>query len=187
MDGNLVNLFSNALLSADGRMFGLDAQLLFELCIQGINILILFTFLSYILFNPVRDLLNKRKEKIKSDREEAQRDKEEAQKFKAEYDEKIKTVDKEAEELLSAARKKALKRENEIIDEAKAEAARIIARANNEIELEKKKVKDELKKEMISIATVMAEKMVAVSIDSAKQDALIEETLKEMGEETWLS
>ena len=180
MDGNLVNLFSNALLSADGRMFGLDAQLLFELCIQGINILILFTFLSYILFNPVRDLLNKRKEKIKSDREEAQ-------KFKAEYDEKIKTVDKEAEELLSAARKKALKRENEIIDEAKAEAARIIARANNEIELEKKKVKDELKKEMISIATVMAEKMVAVSIDSAKQDALIEETLKEMGEETWLS
>ena len=79
MDGNLVNLFSNALLSADGRMFGLDAQLLFELCIQGINILILFTFLSYILFNPVRDLLNKRKEKIKSDREEAQRDKEEAQ------------------------------------------------------------------------------------------------------------
>ena len=40
---------------------------------------------------------------------------------------------------------------------------------------------------MISIATVMAEKMVAVSIDSAKQDALIEETLKEMGEETWLS
>ena len=52
MDGNLVNLFSNALLSADGRMFGLDAQLLFELCIQGINILILFTFLSYI-YSPL--------------------------------------------------------------------------------------------------------------------------------------
>ena len=60
---------------------------------------------------------------------------------------------------MSQTRKNAVKRENEIVDEAKAEAARIVDRANHDIELEKSKVKDDVKKEMISVATVMAEKI----------------------------
>ena len=71
--------------------------------------------------------------------------------------------------------------------EAKEEAAKIIARANNEIELERKRALDDMKQEMISIASAMAGKVVAASIDTSVQDELIEETLKEMGEQTWLS
>jgi F-type H+-transporting ATPase subunit b len=40
---------------------------------------------------------------------------------------------------------------------------------------------------MISIATMMAEKMVSVSVDAEIQERLIEDTLKEMGENTWQS
>ena len=86
---------------------------------------------------------------------------------------------------MSDSRKKALQRENEIIAEAKEEAARIIANAQQEAELEKKRVKDEVKQEMISIAALMSEKIVAASIDTEKQNALIEQTLEEMGENTW--
>ena len=46
---------------------------------------------------------------------------------------------------------------------------------------------DEMKQEMIAIAAAMAGKDVAASIDTSVQDELIEETLKEMGEQTWLS
>ena len=39
---------------------------------------------------------------------------------------------------------------------------------------------DEMKQEMIEIASMMAGKVVAASIDTTIQDALVEETLKEM-------
>ncbi len=44
-----------------------------------------------------------------------------------------------------------------------------------------------MKKEMISIASVMAGKVVAASIDTNIQNSLIDETLKEIGDSTWLS
>lgn len=80
-----------------------------------------------------------------------------------------------------------MENENRIIAEAKEEAARIMERARTEAELEKQKLADDVKKEIISVASLMAGKVVAASIDTKVQDQLIEETLKEMGENTWLS
>ena len=100
---------------------------------------------------------------------------------------RIRDIDKQAEEILSAARQKALANEADIVAKAKEEAARIIARANAEAELEKKKAADDVKKEMIQIASAMAGKVVAANIDTTVSDGLIDETLKEIGESTWLS
>lgn len=132
-------------------------------------------------------MLKKRKERIENDIETAKQNKEDALALKSEYEAKLKEADKEVERILSEARKKALKKEETIIAEAKEEAARIIARAQNEIELEEKRAMDDMKKEMIQVASMMACKVVAQSIDVQIQDTLIEETLKEMGENTWQS
>ena len=175
------------LAESDGRVFGLDWQLLFDILIQGFAVFLLFIFLSYILIDPVRKVLEERREKIKNDVESAASDRAEAAKLKAEYDAKIKKADDEASEILSAARKKAVKNEENIIADANAEAARIISRANQEAELEKSNVKDEVKQEIINVATDMAGKFVAGSMDDSKQAALIDETLKEMGDDTWLN
>lgn len=107
--------------------------------------------------------------------------------FKDEYDTKLKRIDKEAEQILSDARKKAMQRENEIIADARAEAARIMENAKSEAELEKKRVKDEVKQEIISVAALMSEKIIAASVDEQTQNALFEQTLKEMGDKTWLN
>ena len=42
-----------------------------------------------------------------------------------------------------------------------------------------------MNQEMIEIESMMAGKVVAASIDTTIQDALVEETLKEMGDTTW--
>ena len=127
-----------ALLSEEtGRIFGLDAQLLFDILIQGLAVFLLFIFLTYVLI------------------------------------------------ILSSARKRAVKNEENIIAEAKEEAGRIIDRANSEAELEKERVKDEVKQEIIGVATAMAGKFVASSLDESTQASLIDETLKEMGDDTW--
>ena len=169
------------------RLFTLDAQLAFDTVVLALSMLLLFTVLSFVLFNPVRDLLEKRRQRIVDDQESAKKEKEEAIAYKEEYNEKLKEVDKEAQEILSAARKQAKQNEAKIVAEAKEEAARIIARANAEIELEKKRALDDMKQEMITIASMMAGKVVAASIDTKVQESLIDETLKEMGEGTWLS
>lgn len=169
------------------RLIGFDPQLLSEVFWTAINIFILFFGLSYMLFNPVRNVLEKRRQKIAGELAEAADDKKTAAALKAEYEGKLKEISKEADGILEDARKKAKAREAEIIAEAKAEAARIMERAGREIELEKKKAIDDMKQEVVSIASLMAGKVVAVSIDTTVQDALIEETLKEMGDSTWQS
>lgn len=169
------------------RLFNLDVQLLHDTVLLAISIFVLFLALSYLLLNPVRKMLYDRQRKIQGDIDSAKSDKEKATAMKAEYEEKLKNVDKEAEAILSEARQKALKNEAHIIDEAKQEAARIIQRANEEARLEKNRAMDEMKQEMITVASMMAAKVVAASIDTTVQNTLVEETLKEMGGSTWQS
>jgi len=169
------------------RLIGFDAQLLYDMFWTALNIFILFFGMSYLLFNPARDMLERRKQKIAGELADAANDKEAAAAMKAEYEKKLKEVSKEADAILEEARRKAKIRESEIIAEARAEAARIVERGNREVELERKKALDDMKQEIVSIASLMAGKVVAASIDTTVQDALIEETLKEMGESTWQS
>ena len=169
------------------RLFDLDFQLLNDAVLLAIAVFFLFLIMSNLLFNPARKLLQDRKDGIARDIADAKKDKEEAEKLKAEYEAKLKDINKERDAILAEARQKALKNETKIISDAKEEAAAIIARANEEAELEKKKVADEVKQEMISVAAVMASKVVAANIDTTIQNTLVEQTLKEMGENTWLN
>ena len=175
------------------RLINFDPQWINDIVITGINIFILFFVMSYFLFNPAREVLEKRRTRIHSSekrhvgKQKKQGSREHALALKAEYEDKIKSIDKEAQEILDAARKKAKKQEADILAEAREEANRIVDRANREIELEKKKALEDMKTEIVSIASLMAEKAVAASMDVKIQDSLIEETLKEMGESTWQS
>ena len=169
------------------RLFDLDLQLLADAGLMMISIFVLFLFASYFLFNPAREFLKKRQDKIRGELEGAAKDKEDAAALKAEYEDKLKNIDKEADEILSDATKRALANENKIVADAKEEAARIIERARVEAELEKQKAADDVKREMVVIASMMAGKVVRASIDTSIQESLVNETLKEIGESTWLS
>ena len=169
------------------RLFDLDFQLLNDAVLLAVAVFFLFLIMSNMLFNPARKLLQNRKDGIARDIADAKKDKEEAEKLKAEYEAKLKDIQKERDEILAEARQKALKNETKIINDAKADAAAIIARANEEAELEKRKVADDVKQEMITVAALMAQKVVAANMDITIQNTLVEQTLKEMGEKTWLN
>ena len=175
------------LLSLDDRIFGLDAQLIFQLIFTGIAIFLLFMAASYLLLDPVRKKLNDRKEKVMREQREALENREAALRMREEYDGKLREINKTAEQILSDSRKKAMQRENEIILNAREEAGRIIAGAKEEAALEQKRVNDEVKQEIISVASLLSEKLVSASLDEEKQNALIEQTLREIGDDTWQS
>lgn len=169
------------------RLFDLDWQLVADACLTIVAVFVLVFLMSYLLFDPARKMLNGRKEKIRGELETARHDVEEASRLKEEYEAKLKDVDKEAEAILSEARRKALNNENQIVAQAKEEAARILERTRVEAELEKQKVSDEVKQEIVLVASLMAGKIVSAAIDTTAQNQLIDETLKELGEKTWLS
>ena len=184
----------NTLLSATGvlatmepRLFDLDFQLFHDAALMIIAVVALFLIMSYFLFNPARAFLKKRQEKIRTELEDAKNNQEDAKALKAEYESKLKNIDKEAESILADARKRALANENRIVAAAKEEAASIIERAREEARLEKQKLADDVKKEIVAVAALMAGKVVASKVDVTIQDSLIDETLKEMGDSTWLS
>lgn len=169
------------------RVFDLDFQLLADSALMIIAVFALFLVASYFLFNPVRNMMNKRTEKIKGELDDAAKNQADAAALKEEYEGKLKEVDKEAEQILSDARKRALENENRIVASAKEEAAAIIERARTEAQLEKQKAADDVKREMVVLASLMAGKVVKASIDTTVQESLIDDTLKEIGESTWQS
>lgn len=169
------------------RLFDLDFQLLHDAVITAVAVFVLFLFMSYMLFKPTRDLLRKRQERILADLDSAKQDKDEALSLKNEYEAKMAGAQKDADAVLAEARQKAVRNEEQIIAQAKDEASNIIKQAQNEAELEKRKAADEVKTQIIDVASLMAGKVVAAGIDTNIQDSLIEETLKEVGESTWQS
>ena len=171
--------------SMSGRVFGLDAQLLVDVLITACAMLFLFFLLSYLIFNPARDLLKKRQEKVVSDLADAAKEKEEAAAFKAEYETKLGNAHKDADYIIAEGRIKAMQQHEKMVADAEAEAARIKNRAEKEIELEKEKAKDDVRREIIDVASVMAGRFVAESMDEAKQEALAKEVIDGMGESTW--
>lgn len=169
------------------RLFDLDMQLVADAALMIVAMFFLYLFAGHFLFNPVRNMLQARKDKIKGELEQAAEDQSKAAESKALYEEKLAQVDKEAEEILADARKRGMENEARIVAEAKQEAAKIVERARVEAELEKKKMADEVKREMVAVASIMAAKIVQSNIDVKAQHDLIEETLKEIGDSTWQS
>lgn len=169
------------------KLFQLDFMLLHDSVLTLIAVFVLALGGSFMFFNPARKFLEKRKQSIADDINAAKEGKEEAERLKSEYEEKLKNVDSQVEEILSDARKKALANENRILADAREEAGKIIDNANREANLEKQKVVNEVKEEMVNVASAMAGKIVASSLNAADQKRLLDETLKEMGEDTWLS
>ena len=94
-------------------------------------------------------------------------------------------LEAEADGILADARKRAKSREEAIIGEAHEESARIMARTKTEVELEKSRAKDEIKQEIITVAGEMAGRFISDKMDAAKQAELVDEVIREMGEETW--
>lgn len=169
------------------RLFNLDFQLLHDSVLTLIAVFVLFLGGSFFFFNPARKFLEKRKQGIADDINSAEKDREEAERLKAEYEGKLKDVDSQVEEIMSEARKRALANENRIVADAREEAGKIVDNANREAALEKQKIANEVKEEMVNVASMMAGKIVAASMSEAERKVLLDETLKEMGEDTWLN
>ncbi|MBQ9383049.1 MAG: F0F1 ATP synthase subunit B [Ruminiclostridium sp.] len=148
-----------------------------------INTLIILLLYRFLLHKPVMKILDARKEKINSEMKAAEDAQAQAEAVKAEYDAKLKESKEEAAQIVSNAVKRAGERENQIIAEAQQEAADLKKKAEESIELEKKKAINEIKDQISDIVIMASEKVCEKEISKADNEALIDKFIAEVGNE----
>ncbi len=146
------------------------------------NLLILCLLLKHFLFKPVQKILDKRAEEIQKDYDEAHKASADAAELKAEYEKHMAEAKAEAADIVKAATRKAQANGEEILLDARNQAHRMMERADEEIEQEKKKAMNELKNEISGIAMDIASKVVEREIDEKDHEALINEFIEGVGE-----
>ncbi len=163
-----------------GRIFGLDQQTFISVAIQLFNATFLAGIMTWLLYKPVGNMLAKRQNKIAKQLDNAAKDEAAAQYLKEQYQKKLEAIEAERKALLTQAKAEANSQSKQIIENAKVEAAKMIAEAKEEIAEEKQEMAEELRQQIIDIATLMTEKLIAKTLDKAQQEALIDEALAEL-------
>lgn len=166
----------------EGTMIAFDKNLLINMGVQMFNVILLVAALAFILYKPVKRFMAERSQRIADEIEAAQKDREDALELKEQYERLIADIEKERDEILHQAYKKAMEKSDQMLFDARREAESIHSRALAELETERQNMDDELRRQMIEIATLMAGRFVEVSIDRETQDRLIENALTEWEE-----
>ena len=183
----LSNFFAVVALAGDvkpGTVLGLvtiDATLLF----QVLNTIVLVGALTYFLFKPIKEIIEKRQQGIVDQLEDAKTKNSDAETLIATYNGRISEVEEEARVMIHEASVKAENRASEIIKAAEKEADLVKKRAEKEIEREKLKAINELKEEIVSLSLLAASKVLEKDIDQNQHRELITQFLNEVGDTTW--
>ena len=163
------------------RVFGLDGATFTGVAFVLLNLVILAFVISKLLYNPVRQMLYDRTERIRNQLKHAEDEQAAANGLKLQYEAKLKDIELERESILEEARRVAANSSKQILEEAKQEADAIRERAQRNIEMEQERVKDEMRKSIIDISSVMAQRFVARAMDADTQDRLFAEVIEELG------
>ena len=155
---------------------------LFTMIFAWLNILILYFVLRKFLFKPVKKMIDSRQAEIDGMYSDAEGAKSSAEAMREEYEEKLAAADAETEEILRSAVRRAQLREEEILKEANEKAARTLERAEEQIELERKRAINEVKDEVSGMAIDIAEAVIERDIKKSDHDALIDDFISKMGD-----
>lgn len=161
-----------ALITLDGWTF------LAQIC----NLMIQLIIFKKFLLKPIKQVIADRKAKADSEIADAQKLRTEAEAMKAEYEQNLQNARTEANQIVAAAQKTATARSEEIVGEARAQAAALKQKAEADIAQERKKAVNEVKDEIGGIAMEIASKVVEREISEKDHKDLIDEFIKNVGE-----
>ena len=102
--------------------------------------------------------------------------------MKAEYEQNLQNARAEAGQIVASAQKTAAARGEELLGEARAQAAALKQKAEADIAQERKKAVNEVKDEIGGMAMEIASKVVEREIKEADHQDLIDEFIKNVGE-----
>ena len=150
-----------------------------QILLHLFNFVILFAILYLLLYKPIKNFMDKRKQAYLDMDNEANNNKAESEKLKSKYEEKLANADKEIATAKANILKDADEKAANIISAADEQAKEIISDAKEKATIEKEKIVAQASEEITQIAKEAASKAIFGStsdaydsfLDSAKGNA----------------
>jgi F-type H+-transporting ATPase subunit b len=144
-----------------------------------VNFVILFALLGLFLYKPVMKMLDERSKRIKESMERAEATKEEYTRAEEEVKKLIGKAREDGQALVSQASQIGERLKEEAREGARKEAQAIVDRTRAELEEERDRIIDDLRRGFVDISISAAEKVIKETLDKERHRKLIEEALEE--------
>jgi F-type H+-transporting ATPase subunit b len=145
--------------------------------------LLLLFLVGKFAWGPVMNMMKKREDYVASEIEAAETSRQQAEKAAKEATEQLKQTKLEAQKIIEDAKNAGVKQEQDIIESARQEAERIKKSAQQDIQNEKEKALQALQEQVASLSVLIASKVIEKELSAQDQEKLINEYIKEVGEE----
>ena len=171
-------LIASPLLAQEGEakpgLLALQGGLMFwTLVIFGLVFLVLKVF----AFGPITKAVADREQALLDAIAAAKKDRDDAAALLEEHRKKIEAARDEAQRFISEGRAQAEKMKADMLEATHAQQAELMERARRDIEAEKTKAIDELRREAIDLALAGASKVIEKNLDDAQNRKLVESYL----------
>jgi F-type H+-transporting ATPase subunit b len=158
-----------------GNLLKPEAGLMFwTLIIFGIFAALMWKF----AFNPLTEAVRAREQSLRDAIEAAKRDREEAAALLATHRTQLEASRVEAQKIIADGRVVAEKMREQSLEDTRKQQDELLARAKRDIESEKAKAIDELRREAIDLALKGASKVIEKNLDDATNRKLVEDFLR---------
>ncbi|WP_368653342.1 F0F1 ATP synthase subunit B [Ornithinibacillus sp. 4-3] len=154
-----------------------------DMLVQLFFFIVLLLLIKKFAWGPVMAMMEKREKHVADEIDAAEKSRAEAEKAAKEANERLTQTKQEAMKIIEDARGAGMKQERDIIEAARAEADRIKVAAQADIQNEKEKALQALQDKVASLSVLIASKVIEKELSEADQESLINEYIKEVGEE----
>lgn len=149
---------------------------------QILNLFIQLFLLKKFLFQPISEVLEKRRADADAVICDAQTAKHEADSLKADYEARLLLAEAKASQILQHAQKDAAYRSDSLLQEAQKQAAGMKAKAEAELRTERRRAVNAIKNEIGSIALEIAGRVIEREINEDDHKTLIDQFIEQIGE-----
>ena len=143
-----------------------------------LNVVILFFFLRWLLYKPVKKFIDARSASFDERRENLAKQEEDLSKKMSEYESLIASSRKESDEIIKTARDNANKRAEKIIEEAKQSAKDLMQSTRNEIASERDIAQARMREEVADLAVGIASRVLEREVKAEDNERIIQSFLE---------
>lgn len=137
--------------------------------------------LYFFAWGPILEAVNGREQALRDAMAAAERDRNDAARLLAEQRAAIEAARNEAQRYIAEGRATAESMRGEMLEQTRLQQAELLDRARKEIESEKVKAIDELRREAVDLALAGAGKLIGQRLDGAADRVLVEQYLASLG------
>lgn len=151
-----------------------------EMAIQIASTLLLFVVIKIFFWEKITAFIESRQKFMEDEFSDAVSANEEAQVLKEKADDELNEIRLSAKSIVEEAKLRGESERVEIVEKAKSEANMIFENSQKELKSEIEKARSSINDEIVSVAVLMAEKVINKEIDESKQKELLESITKEV-------